>query len=1211
MSSALNPLTFPLQGSHLIEASAGTGKTFTLAALYLRLVMGHGGDNGFRGPLLPPDILVVTFTEAATRELRDRIRQRLAQAAQLFAGLETEADAFLLALKDDVPPAQWPEQAARLRAAAQWMDDAAIYTIHGFCQRMLRQHAFDSGSLFTLELAPDEEKLLVTATDDYWRTFCLSLDATQAGWLAQVFASPEALLKAVRPLLSSCGHLAATPASFPDLLDTWVEERAQASLALKQRWQQWASELLPLFEAAWDDARLPRGKPSKSASISGWLKGIVAWCDDANDMSRPKAITDTSLRCFTRAALGKVGTDIDAILAHPAIDRFDELKNPGKALPDLGPRLLPHACHWIAARLASSKHQQALIGYDDMLQHLHDALHGSQAEALAGQVRQQYPFALIDEFQDTDPVQYQIFERIYAGTTDTGWLMIGDPKQAIYSFRGADIHTYLAARRDTRGHHHTLTTNYRSAAPLVAAINHVFSNAESKPQGAFRLGSDVPFHAVAANGRAETFVIEDAAVSPLTFWHLKKPADDKDTTFSKSAYISTMATACAAQIAALLEQSQHGDTGFRRDGTVTPVRPADIAILVRDRTEADSIRSALRKLDLASVYLSDRDNVFASAEAQDLLAWLAACAEPASEARVRLALATATLGQDWDTLHALVSDEGFWEDTAERFAGYQRQWQLRGVLAMLRQILRDFDVPARLLARSDGERILTNVLHMGELLQHAAGQLDGEQALVRWLVEMIETSDSNNTADENILRLESDAGLIKVITMHKSKGLEYPLVFIPFACAFKPVDPDRPPLRYHDDSGQLVVTLAPDEAETQRADSERLAEDLRLMYVAMTRARHACWLGIAATRLGNRQGVCELHRSAIGDLLGATSATGAGDVAGLLAQLAHPGISICDAPDGGDARPVPAPATASLAAARTFTGQAGTHWWIASYSALTRADSRDAPDDVTADIVREESSRQARQPQPAGDSAHAFPRGPLPGTFLHELLEWGADNGFARCHADDEDWQKMLATRCHGRRWDQWQGTLCHWLQSVTHTPLAVQDTTLTLSALDRRCYQAEMEFWLPSHHVAVEELDRLVCEHTLGGARRAPLQAPQLNGMLKGFIDLVLEHDGRFYVLDYKSNWLGPDDHSYAPPALAHAILEGRYDMQYCLYLLALHRLLRARLGERYDYDTHIGGSLYLFLRGIGDDSGGLFHERPDKALIEAMDHLFREGHA
>jgi exodeoxyribonuclease V beta subunit len=240
---------------------------------------------------------------------------------------------------------------------------------------------------------------------------------------------------------------------------------------------------------------------------------------------------------------------------------------------------------------------------------------------------------------------------------------------------------------------------------------------------------------------------------------------------------------------------------------------------------------------------------------------------------------------------------------------------------------------------------------------------------------------------------------------------------------------------------------------------------------------------------------------------------------------------------------------------------------------------------------------------------HNFPKGAGPGTFLHELLEWGAENGFSRCHTDDPDWQQTLATRLASRRWEQWQGCLSNWMHAVVQTPLPLETQALTLAGLSPDNYQAEMEFWLPENQVDVQALDSLVCQHTLAGVARPPLDAPQLNGMLKGFIDLVLEHDGRFFVLDYKSNWLGPDDASYSPAALEQAIIEGRYDMQYCLYLLALHRLLSARLGEQYDYDRHIGGSLYLFLRGIGHDSAGLFAERPDKTLIDAMDRLFREG--
>lgn len=396
---------------------------------------------------------------------------------------------------------------------------------------------------------------------------------------------------------------------------------------------------------------------------------------------------------------------------------------------------------------------------------------------MASLIREQFPVALIDEFQDTDPVQYGIFERIYQiseNRAETGLFMIGDPKQAIYAFRGADIYTYLAARRATSGRLHSLDTNYRSSKAMVAAVNQVFLQAEAREAGRgaflFREADDnpLPFIEVRAKGRGEQLLIDGEACAALQCWHL-----ESEEPVSGSVYRQQLAASCASHIVALLNGGQQGTAGFQNaEGELRPCLPSDIAILVRDGHEAQMVRAELAAREVRSVYLSDKDSVFAAQEAHDLLAWLKACAEPDSERLLKAALASLTLNLSLAALDRLNQDERVWEDWVMRFRRYRDTWQRQGVLPMLRHLLHDFQLPRTLIRRSDGERVLTNLLHLAELLQQAAGELDGEQALIRHLAEHL--ASSGQAGEEQILRLESDEQLVKVVTIHKSKGLEYP-----------------------------------------------------------------------------------------------------------------------------------------------------------------------------------------------------------------------------------------------------------------------------------------------------------------------------------------------------------------------------------------------------------------------------------------------------
>lgn len=1218
----LNPLSFPLHGSRLIEASAGTGKTFTIALLYVRLVLDHGAEQAFGRPLSPPEILVVTFTEAATQELRERIRARLGEAARCFAEPAGEHDGLLLKLRDSYPAERWPGCARLLRLAAEWMDEAAVSTIHSWCYRMLREHAFDSGSLFTQDLAADQSELLAEAVRDYWRRNFYPLGAAAANAVRHCFAGPEALMRSLQPLLAAqeagfrYGDQPLTaPASLRELLEAtgqWYAELDEAEARARTAWaagREGLAELLRNLRADLNGNSY-RGKDD-DAVFAGWIEALDAWGDGAEAPDNLAKFGQTRIKVKAKAVVPE----------HPALQAIDAWVERAEQRPDIAPQLLLHALGEVRQSLEAEKQKRAELGFDDLLLRLDRALAGSGGERLAERIREQFPVALIDEFQDTDPLQYRIFERVYRiadNPRELGLFMIGDPKQAIYAFRGADIHTYLRARAATAGRHYTLGTNFRSTQAMVRAANRCFLFAEHHPRGAFRFAVEgeenpVPFLDVGARGRSETLLLEGVEAPAMTFWQL----DNDGQVCGSGYYRQAMAAGSASAVQRWLSAAQHGGSGLRgEDGSWKPLRPADIAILVRGRGEAEAIRAELAARRLASVYLSDRDSVFDSPEAADLLNWLRACADPGDDATLRIALATRSLALDWMTLERMNQDERFWEAMVLRFRDYRMLWQQQGVLPMLRRLLADFALPARLLREPDGERSLTNLLHLAEWLQREAVELDGEHALLRVLAEQLESPSS-----EEILRLESDADLIKVVTIHKSKGLEYPLVLLPFICSWRELDGKSATPPSFQAGEARVVELSRDKemakAAYQQANDERLSEDMRLLYVALTRARHAVWLGVAPLVASNSKSP-ELHKGAVGYLLGGGNALSVEDVTARLRELQADtdDIVLEAAPEAEEQVFVGTP-DRDLGAAREPRRRVAEKWWIASYSALAALagddgdeplapiPAADEPISAGEDLLREGSLEDLRETDvvPAPFSLHAFPRGANPGSFLHGLLEWAADEGFGNC--DPQRLRDQLARRCQVRGWEAWIEPLHGWLLQLLQTGFRLPDAA-PVSLAGLAVYQKEMEFWFATRQVDSQRLDRIVTRHTLGGVARPALQANQLNGMLKGFIDLVFEHEGRYYVADYKSNWLGADDAAYSEPALREALLEHRYDLQYALYLFALHRLLQARLPD-YDYERHVGGALYLFLRGSQSATQGKYLERPPKALMDELDRLFR----
>ncbi len=1202
---ALNAHSFPLRGSHLIEASAGTGKTWTIAALYVRLVLGHGGDgNAPVRPMLPQDVLVMTFTRAATRELSDRIRARLTEGAQVFRGIAQTDDAFLNQLKSEYPEGEPREQAAyRLALAAQAMDDAAVYTIDAWCQRMLREHAFDSASLFEEQLVGDEAALRLEAVQDYWRQQLYPMATPLVAQVQRVWRDVPALDKDMRALMAVPLPDPA-PGTLAQVFGEAMAERDAQLAALKQGWVEKAENLLGWIEGqlavkkhGWNGSILQVGRSKK------WMDALKGWSQSNGDAKALKDAMGTGWDRLIPNGLLECRKEGDVVELPPESQAFADLQAALLALPDPAQAARLHARTHVLQRMAELKKRSGLFGFSDMLQRLDVALAASESgERLAQRLREQFPVALIDEFQDTSPLQFRIFDRIYRTTEnrqDAALLLIGDPKQSIYGFRGADIHSYLAARRATAGRHHVLGTNYRSTQAVVDVVNRWFQI--SPDAFGYRQGDEdpLPFQPVEAKGRSEMFTTRDGGVKAMTLVHDAKLRSQRDA-------LTHLSALCAEQIVAWLSDPQarfaSADKGDQ------PLQPKDIAVLVRTGKEANAVREALRERGVASVYLSDRDSVFASDEAQDLCLWLRGVAEPQDMRRVRAALGTRTVGLSLAELYALATQDELLDQRAEQMRELRLVWQGQGVLAMLRQSLHVLQLAGRWRGQSDGERRLTNVLHLAELLQTASSQLDGEQALIRWLAQQIDEVNAGNAGDseEQTVRLESDEDLVKVITIHASKGLEYPVVCLPFAHSHRMMEAHKTPVLQKDDGeGERVWTLDFDKDDTKVADHDRLREDLRLWYVALTRARHALWVGWSPVTRGSGKS-CVNHHSAAGHLLGGGLELEAADWLSKLQALEKDtdeqrlSVQLVSAskevPLTVWARPAH---TSELRDALSCTARIDKSWTIASFSRLTRdlasqtvlhmATPRPADDEPPVDA-------QAL-PEQAGPQApwHRFAKGPSAGNFLHDQLEWLAVDGFVLDAAKAE----RLKKRCDNAGYTAQADDVVQWLTRVVAQPLRGPGRPLNaLSTL-----LPEMEFWLPAERLHAREVDALCHQHLLPGVSRPQLPDAQLHGMLMGFADLVFEHEGRYWVIDYKSNHLGADDAAYTQQALDQAMAHHRYEVQAALYMLALHRLLRARLGEAYNPAQQLGGAVYLFLRGIDGPAGGCCTLPAPLELLDGLD--------
>ncbi|WP_045495502.1 exodeoxyribonuclease V subunit beta [Vibrio hyugaensis] len=1184
----LQTMTFPLHGARLIEASAGTGKTFTIAGLYLRLLLGHGtADTKHRVPLTVDQILVVTFTEAATAELRDRIRARIHDARIAFARGKS-SDPVIQPLLEEIED---HKQAAEiLLQAERQMDEAAVYTIHGFCQRMLTQNAFESGSRFNNEFVTDESHLKAQVVADYWRRNFYPLPFALAGEVRQLWGSPSDLLYDISNYLTGAPLSLSVPAMQGSLADLHEQNLKQID-ALKAQWRDSQEDFLALIS----DSDVNKRSYTKK-SLPTWLEAVNAW-----------AATETTgydypdkLEKFAQNVLLEK-TPKGTAPQHPVFDAIEAfLANP----ISLKAPLLAHAIEHCRVMLAKAKNQKQWLSFDDLLTQLSASIDTDETALLTERIRTLYPVAMIDEFQDTDPLQYSIFSRIYLDNPECGLFMIGDPKQAIYGFRGADIFTYIKARNQVSAHY-TLGTNWRSSADMVLAVNQIFA----LPDSPFIYDSDIPFHSVDYSPSADkrVWTMGGQKQPALTYW--LQEAEDKP--LPKGEYLTVMAEATASQIQTILTAAQQGQACLVNGEKQKSVKAGDIAVLVRTGSEGRMVKQALADQGIASVYLSNRDSVFTSSVAQDLQRLLQAVLTPENDRALRASLASELFALDAASLDALNNDETVWENAVNEFKEYRKLWVQRGVLPMLRAVISKRHIAERLLEEGasskseNGERVLTDLMHIGELLQQASNELDSDHGLLRWLAQSISDAEHGlGGSDDQIQRLESERNLVQIVTIHKSKGLEYDLVFLPFVFGYR----EASEAKYYDaENDRTVLDITGNDASLKQADKERLAEDLRLIYVALTRAVYACFIGASPLRNGrSTKEPTGVHHSAIGYLVQNGQEGGINDLfVGLKKQQENlDNVVICDPPKQHDDMYVAEQTELEALTAKELQNPIDRNWRITSYSSLVKQGSHHAEHDATIEITgfdidssEEQDETELVEPE---RSIFNFPRGARPGTFLHSLFE---EIEFTQSATTEENTHIILGLMESEQLDEEWLPILQQLIDTVLATPLDSKALLLNQKAPAQRL--VEMEFLLPIEVLSAPALNRVIQRHDPLSAKAGDLGFQTVQGMLKGFIDLVFEHQGKYYVLDWKSNHLGDDVFHYHGDALKSAMADHRYDLQYQIYALALHRFLRSRL-TNYDYEQHFGGVYYLFLRGMdGQSDHGIFSAKPTFEFLQEMDHL------
>lgn len=1174
MSAAVDAID--LDGIVLLDASAGTGKTWTLAALFLRAVILHR--------LRVPQIVMVTFTEAATRELQQRVRQWLQQAAELAGHADAVDDA-----NDDAPqvvpqaPADsallrhWLRQARqrgesrvalhqRLQRAVRELDQAAISTIHGFCQRLLRDHALHAARpLLAAELEPPSARQRLQLATALWRQWAGDADA--AAFLQHRFGSVDGrngLAAAIPALLAPEPMLPSPPAQMPP----------DPRPALQQAWQ----ALQHTFHAhgAATRGRLLQAIAAKQLHNGQYkaehVEGLWAWLQHATtaspDVPHPK--------------LGKYRPDaVTAGRSAAAVKAGEQIASPLFAAMDDWWQALGRVHAWQAAREVQQLHalRQAVVAldqslkqrrncmdFDDLIAQAHAAVtdpwHGP---ALVQAVRGQFALAFVDEFQDTDARQWAIVHGLFGAG---GLVLVGDAKQAIYRFRGGDVHTWLTARAQADAVH-VLDRNFRARPVLLQAIATLYRYASDAD-----MGPGIAFQPVQPGGnRRDADWLCDGRPAAALHWHcLPDPpvvAEGKQPDWSADDSLSLAARACAHAVAGVLQQARDGRLQLRVDEGHHAVAPHDCAVLVRDNRQAVAMRRALADCGVAAV-ASARASLFSGTPAQDVLALLLALQHPADTGRLRALLATPLFGLDAPAIAVLRDGSSALDGWQQRADDWRQLWQRHGPHAVLAQLAAER--ACRRQPSAEGERHLAHWLQLGEQLQQVSRQRPGLAGQIAWLQRAIATADPFDASQQP--RLESDAGRVRILTVHKSKGLEFPLVFLPFAGIGRGRGVVSNPVTYAADDGIRVQqwnsvhvdAASPDWAgAVQRQQRDEREEAMRLLYVALTRARHGLWL--CSGRLSG-------HRdSALGRLLGGAQPDAT--LRQALGESVHWQSGLPESPS----LPLPSPPL-HLPSARQPQRVLRHDWRIHSFSRLHQ------PLATAAALPEPAPAEDDWQPSPLQGSAivAADPdrfSGTRFGNALHHALEHADFAAWSDTHADrlapDQANLLQAALRANGYGDADHAAGVPLLADLVARTLQSPLPEGLRLCDLPVSERIAELEFHFTVHDASTAGLLALLQQAGWMRHRTRLGAAASLQGLMNGKIDLVYRHADRLYLLDYKSNRL-PD---YRQQTLERAMDAADYGLQALLYAVALHRWQRQRRDD-YVLERHFGGARYLFCRGL-----------------------------
>lgn len=1355
--------TFDLNSSSMIEASAGTGKTFTISNLVVRLLLEglKKGKGENATPLDIEDILVVTFTNAAASDLRARILEKIHTCRVLFEAIgkgqktvdsldenDPLKDIVELYLKDklkvkdslennnavdiNIQQKQAILYSRLLIRAERSIDKASISTIHSFCNKALNQiYSFEAGRAFNVELTNDVEEEKREAAFSVWRDLFYKDSDFNKDLLLELLGkdSPLSLKKTVEKLsrvrlindakgyfgfslksyYQSSEKLQKTPiARLKYLLDAVEKDIASINEEHAQDLQIVEKYKDEVFEANGGPGslyKLDKGDYSRGGLVSNVkiiLKSLLANTASAkfNSVNFGEEISknvkkDYDFKDFYNEDCNFVrGTKGYVFARSGEISEFEKaarsviiLARDMRANIDLMKKELDCLVSVMMIKKTDALcERDNLISNNEVLRQLAVALtKKDRGDVLASLLRKRYPIAMIDEFQDTDPVQFTVFSKLYlnqdAVNSNAHCYLIGDPKQSIYKFRGSDINSYNEAKsqiEEIGGCVYTLETNYRSNANVVKAVNEIFaqvkegcdSNYVAKPfdyndSYSEKTPSNIKFEPVIASPNSEKssfyfdIPIEDNLVASDE--NLSDTSENNTSVcnfvrkieFNDKTKAEVLMQAISKSVALEVKRCLlYGKINSK--GNVRAVKPSDIAILVSNKNENKAIQDALKELSIQSVYFSDDESVLssssqsksysnssddtkkASVEAENIIYLMEAICNSTNASKVYRLLGSSLLSLTREEF-IQKTDSFEFDDEISLLRECGNKWESYGFITAFLYYLNKHDLLKTMLNAENGERALSNYFQIAEIIQSINSKVIGSNAQLLWFKDLVLNGNSDLSDDVTKKHLESEQSLVKIYTIHKSKGLQYPIVFSPFL--FGTTNYDKDGIYYDPHDRHVSLSLNPSELVNGTAISElekvaSLQEKVRLLYVDLTRAQLANFVFLPIYNDEKKTNAVSALRSITipkeGELLKALDSEELFTNLNKFDNESDPDneklITAKIKVDSQNNDRIDEPSSLDK-------GSVDNSFTVTSYSAITSGAHNDM---FASDIDEKEIEHDANDLEEDISNEErnlinfTFSRGSAAGSFLHKLLEIV----LSRNDVDKEDQESIYQFVNSQLKYDYYhlisnQGNekicaLASWLNNILNAnllPESSKNDHLKLSDLTPDNCARELDYYLPCKDFKVKVLNKLchefyakvVQDNNLSHIPDLPdLKKSNFKGFMKGSLDLVAKfttkHGDKFFMIDYKSNYLGDSFGDYTQDSILKSIFEARYDVQILFYSLALYRFLKCTLHD-FSYEKDFGGVMYLYLRGMNSNdtvSPGQFYVRPSEELIKRLSDLF-----